>query len=129
MISKIRRACIKGIEAREFNDISVSFLKHYRIVFTLVLLQCCRYAFQIVLQMREMLRALPSLVDVTVPNGKHFTVCGDVHGQVISLYSLNCFEWFLVLMFYFDFRHCWIWMETYVKRRMVPFVFFIYVMG
>lgn len=49
-----------------------------------------RYAFQIVLQMRDMLRALPSLVDVTVPDGKHFTVCGDVHGQFYDL--LNIFE-------------------------------------
>lgn len=42
-----------------------------------------RYAFQIVLQIRDLLRELPSLVDINVPNGKHFTVCGDVHGQVI----------------------------------------------
>ncbi|XP_019173796.1 PREDICTED: uncharacterized protein LOC109169369 [Ipomoea nil] len=33
-----------------------------------------RYAYQIVLQ------ALPSLIDINVPEGKHFTVCGDVHG-------------------------------------------------
>lgn len=49
-----------------------------------------RYAFQIVLQTRELLRALPSLVDITVPDGKHFTVCGDVHGQFYDL--LNIFE-------------------------------------
>ncbi|KAA8525026.1 hypothetical protein F0562_011336 [Nyssa sinensis] len=49
-----------------------------------------RYAFQIVLQTREMLRALPSLVDINIPNGKHFTVCGDVHGQFYDL--LNIFE-------------------------------------
>nr|XP_010915451.1 serine/threonine-protein phosphatase 5 [Elaeis guineensis] len=49
-----------------------------------------RYAYQIVLQAREMLRALPPLVDVTVPNGHHFTVCGDVHGQYFDL--LNIFE-------------------------------------
>ncbi|GAB4824812.1 Serine/threonine-protein phosphatase 5 [Ancistrocladus abbreviatus] len=49
-----------------------------------------RYAFQIVLQTREMLRALPSLVDITVPDGRHFTVCGDVHGQFYDL--LNIFE-------------------------------------
>lgn len=41
-----------------------------------------RYAYQIVLQAREMLRAMPSLVDITVPDGDHFTVCGDIHGQV-----------------------------------------------
>ncbi|KAL7217580.1 hypothetical protein ACSBR2_010937 [Camellia fascicularis] len=49
-----------------------------------------RYAFQIVLQTREMLCALPSLVDINIPDGKHFTVCGDVHGQYYDL--LNIFE-------------------------------------
>ncbi|PWA63702.1 serine/threonine-protein phosphatase 5 [Artemisia annua] len=49
-----------------------------------------RYAFQIVLQTREILMALPSLVDINVPEGKHFTVCGDVHGQFYDL--LNIFE-------------------------------------
>ncbi|KAK8631707.1 hypothetical protein V6N13_028488 [Hibiscus sabdariffa] len=49
-----------------------------------------RYAFQIVLQMREMLQVQPSLVDIKVPNGSHFTVCGDVHGQFYDL--LNIFE-------------------------------------
>ncbi|XP_073122365.1 serine/threonine-protein phosphatase 5 isoform X2 [Henckelia pumila] len=49
-----------------------------------------RYAYQIVLQLRETLRALPSLVDINVPDGKHFTVCGDVHGQFYDL--MNIFE-------------------------------------
>ncbi|XP_072965076.1 serine/threonine-protein phosphatase 5 [Typha angustifolia] len=49
-----------------------------------------RYAFQIALQTREMLQAMPSLVDITVPDGHHFTVCGDVHGQYYDL--LNIFE-------------------------------------
>ncbi|GKV43547.1 hypothetical protein SLEP1_g50827 [Rubroshorea leprosula] len=49
-----------------------------------------RYAFQIVLQTRELLQALPSLVDINVPNGSRFTVCGDVHGQFYDL--LNIFE-------------------------------------
>ncbi|XP_075079416.1 serine/threonine-protein phosphatase 5-like isoform X3 [Nicotiana tabacum] len=49
-----------------------------------------RYAYQVVLQTRDMLRALPSLVDIVVPEGKHFTVCGDVHGQFYDL--LNIFE-------------------------------------
>ncbi|KAH1131129.1 hypothetical protein J1N35_002507 [Gossypium stocksii] len=49
-----------------------------------------RYAFQIVLQMREMLRSQPSLVYINVPDGNHFTVCGDVHGQFYDL--INIFE-------------------------------------
>ncbi|CAA2977990.1 serine threonine- phosphatase 5 isoform X2 [Olea europaea subsp. europaea] len=49
-----------------------------------------RYAYQIVLQTREMLQSLPSLVDLNVPTGKHFTVCGDVHDQFYDL--LNIFE-------------------------------------
>lgn len=39
--------------------------------------------------MRDMLRALPSLVDINIPNGKHFTVCGDVHGQVTILHNVT----------------------------------------
>ncbi|XWS30067.1 hypothetical protein CRYUN_Cryun24cG0086400 [Craigia yunnanensis] len=49
-----------------------------------------RYAFQIVLQTREMLRNQPSLVDIDVPDGSHFTVCGDVRGQFYDL--INIFE-------------------------------------
>ncbi|THU49163.1 hypothetical protein C4D60_Mb06t06660 [Musa balbisiana] len=49
-----------------------------------------RYAYQIILQAREMLQVMPSLVDISVPNGHHFTVCGDVHGQFYDL--LNIFE-------------------------------------
>lgn len=49
-----------------------------------------RYAFQIVVQTRDMLQALPSLVDINIPDGKHFTVCGDVHGQFYDL--MNIFE-------------------------------------
>uniref|UniRef100_A0A8W8IG77 protein-serine/threonine phosphatase n=1 Tax=Magallana gigas TaxID=29159 RepID=A0A8W8IG77_MAGGI len=32
----------------------------------------------------------PSLVDITVPKGEKFTVCGDIHGQLYDL--LNIFE-------------------------------------
>ncbi|XP_022149750.1 serine/threonine-protein phosphatase 5-like [Momordica charantia] len=51
-----------------------------------------RYVFQILQQTKEIMKALPSLVDITVPEGegKHLTVCGDVHGQFYDL--LNIFE-------------------------------------
>ena len=47
----------------------------------------------------KMLRALtahykkmPTMVDVTIPEGKHITVCGDVHGQfydLLNVFSIN----------------------------------------
>lgn len=49
-----------------------------------------RFAFQILLQARELFRNLPSLVDIDIPDDKHFTVCGDVHGQYYDL--LNIWE-------------------------------------
>ncbi|CAK9314701.1 unnamed protein product [Citrullus colocynthis] len=49
-----------------------------------------RYVLQILQQTKEILKALPSLVDITIPEGKHLTVCGDVHGQFYDL--LNIFE-------------------------------------
>lgn len=49
-----------------------------------------RYAFQILLQTREILLATPTLVEITVPDKGHFTVCGDIHGQYYDL--LNIFK-------------------------------------
>ncbi|XRA98754.1 serine/threonine-protein phosphatase [Pycnococcus provasolii] len=51
-----------------------------------------RFAFQILLEARKILMALPSLVDVRLPeDGAHgITVCGDTHGQFYDL--LNIFE-------------------------------------
>ena len=42
------------------------------------------------LQARELLKGLPSLVDVNIPPQAHLTVCGDVHGQFYDL--LNIFQ-------------------------------------
>eukprot|EP00887_Chlorella_sp_A99_P006019 scaffold27.g6019.t1 len=49
-----------------------------------------RYAFWIVLEAQRLLRQLPSLVDLEVPEGTHITVCGDTHGQFYDL--LRIFE-------------------------------------
>lgn len=39
---------------------------------------------------RQLLRELPALVDINIPDDAHFTVCGDVHGQFYDL--LNIWE-------------------------------------
>lgn len=39
---------------------------------------------------RNMLLQTPTLVDIDVPQGHHFTVCGDTHGQFYDL--CNIFE-------------------------------------
>lgn len=52
--------------------------------------------------MKEMLQALPSLVDINVPDSKHFTVCGDVHGQVDMCFWLErCLLFEILLVFLF----------------------------
>lgn len=81
------------------NTFSFWSWKYCWTVFLLTCCKYCRYAFQIVLQTKEMLQKLPSLVDINVPNGKHFTVCGDVHGQVITFYASYLFKFlFLVVV-------------------------------
>lgn len=42
------------------------------------------------LQAKRILSELPPILEIPVPEGTHFTVCGDVHGQFYDL--LNIFE-------------------------------------
>ncbi|EFJ08171.1 hypothetical protein SELMODRAFT_182535 [Selaginella moellendorffii] len=49
-----------------------------------------RYAYQIMREALDLLSSLPSLVEVTIPDKCHITVCGDIHGQYYDL--LNIFE-------------------------------------
>ena len=39
-------------------------------------------------QARDILRELPSLVDVSIPHDQHMTVCGDTHGQFYDLCNI-----------------------------------------
>jgi len=49
-----------------------------------------RYAFQILLDIRQYFMSQPTLVDIDVPDGNKFTICGDIHGQYYDL--MNIFE-------------------------------------
>ena len=47
-----------------------------------------RFAFQILLEILQYFSSQPSLVDISIPDDKKFTVCGDVHGQFFDLMNI-----------------------------------------
>ena len=51
-----------------------------------------KYIYEILMDIIPLLRSLPTLVDIDIPAGAKFTVCGDVHGQfwdVCNIFQLN----------------------------------------
>lgn len=47
---------------------------------------------QILLDVEELFKAQPSLIDVAIPENSKFTVCGDIHGQfydLMNIFKLN----------------------------------------
>lgn len=47
-------------------------------------------SFQLMIAAKKYFKEQPSLVDISVPKGTKFTVCGDIHGQFYDL--LNIFK-------------------------------------
>lgn len=45
-------------------------------------------AFQILIDIKKYLMQQPTLVDVTIPDDREFTVCGDIHGQFYDLMNI-----------------------------------------
>ncbi|KAL0270388.1 UNVERIFIED_CONTAM: hypothetical protein PYX00_007815 [Menopon gallinae] len=51
-----------------------------------------KYAYKILLDVKQLFMAQPSLVEITVDKNEEFTVCGDIHGQfydLMNIFSLN----------------------------------------
>jgi len=47
-----------------------------------------KFAFQILLDILQYFQSCPTLMDVTIPEDKKFTVCGDIHGQFFDLMNV-----------------------------------------
>jgi len=51
-----------------------------------------KFLWMLLLKAKDILKALPTVVDVEVPAGKEITVCGDTHGQyydVLNIFKIN----------------------------------------
>ncbi len=51
-----------------------------------------KFCVQIILGLIPIFKSLPSLLDIRIPPGQKFTVCGDVHGQfydLLNIFAIN----------------------------------------
>lgn len=49
-----------------------------------------KHAYDIILQAQKLFKTMPNMVEIDIPDGHKFTVCGDIHGQYYDL--LNIFK-------------------------------------
>jgi serine/threonine-protein phosphatase 5 len=49
-----------------------------------------KYVFQIIIAVKDLVHAEPTMVETSIPKGHKLTVCGDTHGQFFDL--INIFE-------------------------------------
>ncbi|KAK2183872.1 hypothetical protein NP493_293g02024 [Ridgeia piscesae] len=74
----------------EDTSVTLNFMKHLMETFKSQKCLHRKYAYQILLDAKKLFANQSSLVDITVPEGKKFTVCGDIHGQFYDL--MNIFD-------------------------------------
>lgn len=65
-------------------DFMVALMEHYKAEKTLHR----KFAYRILCDVDAYLRKQKSLVDITVPAGNRFTICGDIHGQFYDLMNI-----------------------------------------
>ncbi|CAF3958619.1 unnamed protein product [Rotaria sp. Silwood2] len=74
---------VNGRVTKEFMSALLPYLENQKILHK-------KYAYQIILQILSLLKSLPTLVEIIVPDKHKFTICGDIHGQYYDL--LNIFK-------------------------------------
>ncbi|VDD94811.1 unnamed protein product [Enterobius vermicularis] len=70
------------------NEITAEFMKSLIATFKAEKKLHRKYAYKILLGIRQYLGGLPNMVKITVPPGQKFTICGDVHGQFYDLCNI-----------------------------------------
>ncbi|RWS29301.1 serine/threonine-protein phosphatase 5-like protein [Leptotrombidium deliense] len=74
--------------------ITAEFMQQLQIAFKQGTKLHRKYAYKIILGVKDLFVNLPSLVNVNIPDDSKFTVCGDIHGQffdLLHIFDLNGF--------------------------------------
>lgn len=69
-------------------EISAAFMKSLIETFKAQKKLHKKYAYKILLGIRRYLGGLPNVVEISVPAGQKFTICGDIHGQFYDLCNI-----------------------------------------